>query len=112
MNDRDEWAQDPSVQIMRKVFKEMETAQHELLSRLAISPYDPRIRKWREKSLALFEQAWGKANQNGISMDASMAAAVYCHCLAKVIDSEGNEVPEGVVPKGKDVAWLFEEVLQ
>jgi hypothetical protein len=112
MNDKDEWGKDPSVQIMRKVFKEMETAQHELLSRLAISPSDPRIRRWREKSLALFEQAWGKANRIGISMDASMASAVYCHCLAKVIDSEGHEVPEGVVSKGKDVAWLFEEVLQ
>jgi hypothetical protein len=108
----DEWAQDPSVKIMRKVFKAMETAQHDLLKRLAISPYDPRIRRWREKSLALFEQAWGKANRNGISMDEAMASAVYCHCLAKVIDSEGNEVPEGIVPKGKEIAWLFKEVLQ
>jgi hypothetical protein len=111
MNERDEWGNDPSVQIMRKVFKEMETAQHELLSQLDISPYDPRIRRWREKALALFEQAWGKANRIGISMDASMASAVYCQCLAKVIDSGGHEVPEGVVPKGKDVAWLFKEVL-
>jgi hypothetical protein len=112
MNDRDEWGKDPSVQIMRKVFKEMETVQHELLSRLDISPYDPRIRRWREKSLALFEQAWEVANRIGISMDEAMASTVYCQCLAKVIDSEGHEVPEGIVPKGKDVAWLFKEVLQ
>ena len=112
MNAMDEWAQDPSVKIMRKVFKEMETAQHELLSRLDISPNDPRIRRWREKSLALFEQAWDVANHNDISMDEAMASAVYCHCLAKVIDSEGTEVPEDIVPKGKDVAWLFKEVLQ
>jgi hypothetical protein len=112
MNDRDEWGKDPSVQIMRKVFKEMETAQHDLLSRLAISPYDPRVRKWREKSLALFEQAWEVASRIGIGMDEAMASTVYCQCLAKVIDSEGNEIPEGVVPKGKEVAWLFKEVLR
>lgn len=112
MNAIDEWAQDPSVQIMRKVFKEMETAQREFLRRLDISPNDPRIRRWREKSLAFFEHAWAVANRNGISMDEAMASVVYCHCLAKVIESEGNEVPQGIVPKGKDVAWLFKEVLQ
>jgi hypothetical protein len=112
MHAMDEWVQDPSVLIMRKVFKEMETAQHEFLRRLDISPTDPRIRRWREQSLALFEQAWEVANRNGISMDEAMASVVYCHCLAKVIDSEGHKVPEGIVPKGKDVAWLFKEVLQ
>jgi hypothetical protein len=112
MNDSDEWGRDPSVQIMRKVFKAMEKAQHALLSRLDISPYDLRIRKWREQTLALFEEAWEVANRNGISMDEAMASAVYCHCLVKVIDSEGHKVPEGIVPKGKDVAWLFKEVPQ
>ena len=112
MNDSDEWRKDPSVQIMRKVFKAMEKAQHTLLSQLDISPYDLRIRKWREKSLALFEQAWAAANRIGISMDESMASAVYVHCLVKVIDSEGHAVPRDIAPKGKDVAWLFKEVLQ
>jgi hypothetical protein len=112
MNDSDEWGRDPSVQIMRKVFKAMEKAQRALLSRLDISPYDLRIRKWREQSLALFEETWKVANRNGIIMDEAMASAVYCHCLAKVIDSEGHKVPEDIVPKGKDVAWLFKEVLQ
>ena len=112
MSAKDEWAQDPSVQIMRKVFKAMETAQHELLSRLDISPNDPRIRGWREKSRTLFEHAWDVANRNGINMDEAMASVVYCLCLAKVIESEGNEVPEDIVPQGKDVEWLFKEVLQ
>jgi hypothetical protein len=111
MNDSDEWGRDPSVQIMRKVFKAMEKAQHALLSRLDISPYDLRIRKWREQSLALFEEAWEVANRNGISMDEAMASAVYCHCLAKVIDSEGHEIPRDITPNGKEVAWLLKEVL-
>ena len=112
MNDMDTWDRDPSVRFMRKVFKNMETVQHELLKRLAISPYDPRIRRWREKTRALFEKAWGVANRNGISMDEAKASAVYCHCLAKVIDTEGYDIPEGIVPELKDIAWLFKEVLQ
>ena len=112
MHDKDEWGKDPSVQIMRTVFNEMEKAQQTLLSQLDISPYDLRIRKWREKSLTLFEQAWGVANRIGISMDAPMASAVYVHLLAQTIASEGNEIPEGTVPEGKEIERLFKEMQQ
>jgi hypothetical protein len=112
MHDRDEWGKDPSVRIMRTVFKEMEKAQQAFLSRLGISPYDLRIRKWREKSLILFEQAWGKASRIGINMDATMASAIYVHVLAKTIAAEGHEIPEGIVPEGKEVKRLFEEMSQ
>ena len=111
MIDHDEWGKDPSVRIMRTVFKEMEKAQHALLSRLDISPYDPCIRKWRETSLALFEQAWEKANRTGISMDATMASAVYIHYLAKTIAAEGHKIPEGTVSEVKEVKRLLEEIL-
>ena len=106
MIDHDEWGKDPSVRIMRTVFKEMEKAQHALLSQLDISPYDLRIRKWREQSLFLFEQAWG------ISMDATMASAVYIHYLAKTIAAEGHKIPEGTVPEGREVERLLREILQ
>jgi hypothetical protein len=112
MHDRDEWGKDSSVQIMRTVFKSMEKAQQTFLSRLGISLYDLRIRKWREKSLALFDQAWRVANRIGISMDATMASEMYLHCLAKIIASEGHEIPEGIVPEGKEVERLFEEMPQ
>ena len=39
MTDMDEWGKDPSVQIMRKVFKGMENAQHELLKPLDITSW-------------------------------------------------------------------------
>jgi hypothetical protein len=110
MNDRDEWGKDPSVRIMRTVFTAMEEAQQALLSRLGIPPYDLRIRKWREQSLALFEQAWGVANRIGISMDATIASAIYVHVLAKTIAAEGYEIPEGVVPEVKEVKRLFKEM--
>jgi hypothetical protein len=111
MTDTDEWGGDPSVQIMRKVFKAMEAAQHEFLKQLAIAPYDSRIRGWREKTLALFERCWGVANRMGIAMDADTAPVVYCLLLARIMGAEGIEVPEGLVPAGKDAARLIQEVL-
>jgi hypothetical protein len=46
---------------MGKVFTAMEQAQHEFLGRLDIAPSDPRLRRWREQALALFERCWGMA---------------------------------------------------
>jgi hypothetical protein len=66
MIEMDEWGRDPSVQAIRKIFKEMETCKNEILGRLGISPYDLRIRRWLEKALAIFEKAWEAANQMGI----------------------------------------------
>ena len=110
MNDRDEWGKDPSVRIMRTVFKAIEEAQQAFLGRLGIPPYDLRIRKWREKSLAQFEQAWGVANRIGINMDTTLASEVYIHVLAKTIASEGNAIPEDIVPEGKEIERLFKEM--
>lgn len=110
MNESDEWGKDSSVRIMRTVFTAMEKAQQAFLGRLAISPYDLRIRKWREKTLILFEQAWGAANRIGINMDTIMASAIYVHCLAKTIAAEGHKIPEGIVPESEDLTRLFEEM--
>ena len=108
--DPDEWGEDPSVQIMRKVFKGMEKAHHGLLKRLDILPYDLRIRRWRGQALALFERAWGVANRMGIPMDEQTASAVYVHCLAKIIGSEGINIPAGLLPEVKSVESIFREV--
>jgi hypothetical protein len=108
--DRDEWGKDPSVQIMRKVFTEMEKSQHELLKRLDILPYDLRIRRWRGQALALFERAWGAANRMGITMDEQTASTVYTHCLAKIMGSEGINIPAGLLPEAKSIEIIFREV--
>jgi len=110
MADMDEWGKDPSVQIMRKVFKEMEKTQHELLKRLEITPYDLRIRRWREQALALFERAWGVANRMGITMDEHTASAVYVHCLVKIMGAERINIPAGILPEAKSVERIFKEV--
>jgi len=108
--DRDEWGKDPSVQIMRKVFKGMEKAQHELLKQLDILPYDLRIRRWRDRALALFERAWGIANRIGITIDEQAASAIYVHCLAKIMGSEGIRIPAGFLPDARYVESILKEV--
>lgn len=110
MTDMDEWGKDSSVQIMRKVFKGMEKAQHELLKRLDIIPYDLRIRRWRDQALALFERAWGVANRMGITMDEHTASAVYVHCLAKIMGAERINIPAVILPEAKSVERIFKEV--
>ena len=110
MADMDEWGKDPSVRIMRKVFKEMEKAQHELLKRLDIIPYDLRIRRWREQALALFERAWGVASRMGITTDEHTASLVYVHCLARVMGAERINIPVGILPEAKSVERIFKEV--
>jgi len=110
MTDIDEWGKDPSVQIMRKVFKGMENAQHELLKRLDITPYDLRIRRWRDQALALFERACGVANRMGITIDEHTASVVYVHCLAKVMGAERINILSGILPEAKSVERIFKEV--
>ena len=105
-----DWGRDPSVQAMRKVFREMERARAELLERLHISPYDPRTRAWSEKSLALFEKTLRNTGQRGLILDKKMAAALYVNCLAGIICSEGIEIPEGLLPEETMAKRLIDEV--
>jgi hypothetical protein len=105
-----EWGKDPSVQIMRRVFKEMEKAQHELLKRLNMNIYDLRIRRWREQALALFERAWGVANQMGITMDEHTASLVYVHCLAKVVVADRINIPADILPEAKSIEKILKEI--
>jgi hypothetical protein len=112
MTEMDEWGKDPSVQFMRKVFREMECVQHELLKRLDITPYDPRIRRWREQALALFERAWGIAYRMGTTVDEQMASVVYVHCLAKIVGVGRIKVPTDIMPDAKRVEGILKEAFQ
>jgi len=110
MTEMDEWGKDPSVQFMRRVFKEIEKAQHEFLKQLEIKPHDPRIRGWREQALALFEKAWGIAYRMGITVDEHTASVVYVHCLAKIMGTERIQVPADIMPDAKTVERILKEV--
>jgi hypothetical protein len=110
MTEMDEWGKDPSVRIMRKVFKGMEEAQHELLKRLDVTTYDLRIRRWRDQALTLFERACGVASGMGIVVDESAASLIYVHCLAKVMSAERINIPPRILPDAKNVERILEEV--
>ena len=108
----DEWAQDPAVQTMRKVFKSMETSLDEILQALDISPFDFRLRVWLEKALAAFERSWGLAGQMGIRMDEKMAPAVYARCVVQVVGSEGIVIPRDLLPPEIEAERLMQEVFK
>lgn len=108
----DEWGRDPSVRAMRGIFKTMENSVDDLLKQLNISPLDHRVRGWLEQALANFERVWAEAHRQGVRMDEKMAAAVYGHCLAKVIGSEGVKIPEKALAIEKDLGKLISEVVK
>jgi predicted trehalose synthase len=87
----DEWGKDPAVETMRKVFKQMESAQGELLQGAGISMWDPRLRRWRELSRAAFDRAWANAARRGMELGEDQAGALYAHCLARTMMREGIE---------------------
>ena len=109
MTDLDEWGRDPSVQGMRKVFREMEQRQESLLKQLNISMVDFRLRNWRERALFLFNNAWTRASRLGISMDVDKAGTVYVAGLLKVLQREGIVLPDALVSYDADIEMLFEE---
>lgn len=63
MTNEDEWALDPSVQVMRRVFEHIEATQERLLHHLSISPFDTRLSSWRETVLKFFEKSCVQAKK-------------------------------------------------
>lgn len=118
MADNDEWGRDPSIQIMRKVFKKMETSQEGFFNSLNISPYDSRIRAWRERALIIFEKMWGYAAQRGIMVNEEIAGNIYIVSLARVVEStrgtksNGIEIPKELIPDNREINNLFKEAFK
>ena len=111
MDRGDEWEKDPSVQAMRGVFRRMEKEQEAFLNRLGISPFDTRLRGWRERALVIFENSWGRAGKLGMSMNQESAGVLYVHALYRVMLSDGAEVPSAALPEGKDSDHFLKAVL-
>ena len=110
MANMDEWGSDPSVVHMRKVFKGMETSQEAFLKRLGILPFDLRVRRWRERALIIFERIWGVSVRMGINMNEERAASVYVHCLSGIMNSDGIDVPEELLPDIHEMEEILKEV--
>jgi len=107
----DEWGQDPSVRLMRKVFESMEAAQKLLLEEVGVSTFDQRVRGWREKARDCFERSWPVVMDRGLGAAEDLATHVYVRCLARVLVSEGVKVPADAVPMNDKVDRLLEDML-
>lgn len=107
----DEWGRDPNVQMMRRVFRAMEEAQSRMLDEVGILPFDPRLKRWRQITLGLWEKCWGRMLQSGVQGHGEKAGSLYVHCLSRVMGREGVPVHEEVLPNDKEVKKLIMEVL-
>lgn len=109
----DEWGRDPAVRMMRAVFRTMEEAQKGMLGALGIGPFDPRLRRWREIALGLWERCWGRMARSGAGAQdqEQKAAGLYLACLSRVLSRDGVSVPVGLLPKDEEINKLMREVL-
>jgi hypothetical protein len=111
MNREDKWGRDPSVQVMRRIFKHMEMNQEALLRSSNISPFDTRLRHWREKALESFEKSWEYAAKYGFELNEESAAVLYSHCLVRAIIEEGAGPAVEMLPKDEKIEMLLREAL-
>jgi predicted trehalose synthase len=95
---------------MRTVFAAIERAQKEFLRALGVSPVDPRLRRFRDVALALFERSWVAAMRRGMETGDDSAAAIYILCLARALSMK--EVPDASLPGNGELKKLVDEVLQ
>jgi len=111
MATEDEWALDPSVLVMRRVFEYIGEAQTKLLQHLGISPFDTRLRLWRETALKFFEKSWVQAKKYRINLEEKQAATVYVHCLIRALNMYGIEVALEAFPHDEKITRLLKETL-
>ena len=110
MVDLDEWGRDPAVKGMRRIFSEMEARHKNLLWELSISSHDPRLRRWREQALSLFNHAWSKASRLKIAMDPGKVGSMYAAGFLKILRKEGILPPATVLSDDADIEMLLKEV--
>ena len=111
ISNADEWGRDPSVRVMRQVFHRVEVAQEELLAGLSISPFNSRLRGWREATLELFEQAWGEASRRGLSVGEEETAVLYVQCLLRVLVKDGVTSADKVILEDERIKRLLREIM-
>ena len=111
MSSDDEWGLDPSVLIMRRVFKHMEAIQGKLLKASNISPYESRLRLWRENALTSFEKSWAYAAQSGMELGEEKVATLYALCLSRAIRFDGIRVAVEILPEDEQIEMLIAEAL-
>jgi len=106
----DEWGRDPAVLAMRRVFAAMDTAQKEFIKDLGLTPYDHRLRRWRERARAAFDAAWARSARSGVELGEMEAGVLYVHCLGKIMTMEGMDVPPETLPQSEKLKKILREV--
>jgi len=85
----DEFGHDPGIRKMRAVFARMEDAQKGLLAGAGISPFDSRLRRWREAARELFERGWARAAQRNMRLAEDEAGMLYGFALKRLLERDG-----------------------
>lgn len=102
MREGRDWGLDPAVRDTREVFGLMERRQRELLESLGITPFDARLRRWRDQARTVFEREWAEAARSGRTWGAAEAAGAYVRSLARVLSDSGVHVATSTLPVNED----------
>ena len=103
----DDWGRNPEVRKMRRIFQEMESGQERLLESVGISPFDTRLRTWRDKARVLFERLWPVAAATHGNMNEGRMGLLYVHCLGRVMSDDGISVSETLLPEDREIEGLL-----
>ncbi len=106
----DEWAQDPSVQTMRRIFAGMEEAQKQLLNDLGLGGFDPRLREVRTQARVLFDRLWPEAVRSRLVAGEERPVLFYMHCFCRMLTQRGIEVPSHVFRSNEKVVQFLNRV--
>jgi hypothetical protein len=110
--ERDNFGADPQVIFLRQIFGHTETVQADLLHCLNISPFDDRLRRWRESSLKLFEKVWMLSSRRGITPEKEQVSKIYLYCFAHFLKLNRIAIPPEALPVDEDIDRLIKEVLK
>lgn len=110
--DKDNWDIDPQIKYLREIFGNTEREQTEFLNHTGISPFDERLRLWREKTLTLFEKIWMLSSTRGIVWKKDEIPKIYLHCLALFLSMDKIKIPSELLHADENIDHLIEEVLK
>lgn len=109
---RDEWGNDPTVQMMRRIFSLMEKAQAEMMEHLTVSPFDPKLRRVRSRARDFFEETWPIAIQKEIVSNDQETILLYLSCLRHALKLNGFNIPYPIPPKDERMERFLKETLR
>lgn len=97
---------------MRRVFARMERLQGALLREIKMTPYDERLRGFRNLALKHFEKIWATAMNKEIVENEEDAAILYLYCFSYVLSKEGIKVSPQALPERRAIEVFVKEVLK